>query len=287
MIHRIGIVIKPGDERAASLAADITRWLDDCGYHLLMRQGEKALPGTSAVVAKSLTQHVEMMLVFGGDGTLLGVGRECAGTGVPILGINLGRLGFLTDTPAGSVRDALTHIFANRYKTIEHHALQVEVVRDGQCQWHGRAMNDVVLHRRDTRPVEFELYVHQRRAFSLHADGMVLATPAGSTAYALSAGGPIVHPGVQALTLVPVCPHTLSNRPLVIPMDEGIEMRLCACSRPASLSLDGQLLAELQDDDVVRVHRGGKIRLIYLPDHHYFETLRNKLHWADGVGAAE
>ncbi len=287
MIHRIGIAVKPGDARAAALAADVASWIDDCGYRVFVAKGGIALPAAQVLPEAELPRQVDAMLVFGGDGTLLGVGRRFVGSGVPILGINLGRLGFLTDTPAGSVRDALADIFSNRYKTVQHCALQVKLCRDDEVLDGGVAMNDVVMLRRDTRPIEFEVHIRTRRAFRLRADGMVVATPAGSTAYALSAGGPIVHPGLQAMALVPICPHTLSNRPLVIPMSDGVDMRLLASSRPAGLDLDGRRMAKLRLGDVVRVREGGRIDLIHLPDHHYFDTLRDKLHWADGVGSME
>jgi NAD+ kinase len=224
---------------------------------------------------------VDLLIVLGGDGMLLHAGRHMVDAKAPILGINMGRLGFLTDTPVGSMFDVVAEILAGNFKTKRHFALRTEVVRDGTILKSGIAMNDVVLQRQThPRPIEFEVQFRDQLMFRTRADGLVLATPAGSTAYALSAGGPIVHPEVEAISVVPLCPHTLSNRPVVVPADDEIKLALLDSPEPSALNLDGQSHMTLLQGDSVSVRKAGMIHLIYLPERHYFNTLRNKLHWA-------
>ncbi|MDQ6976088.1 MAG: NAD(+)/NADH kinase [Mariprofundaceae bacterium] len=283
MIQCMGIVVKRGDMAAESLAKEVATWITDCGYRVCITSNGLPLQAAKVMPMRAMVDCVDMMLVLGGDGTLLGVGRCFIGTGIPILGINMGRLGFLTDTPAGNVPLALSQVLAGEFKTIEHISLKADVLRDGKTLASGYAMNDVVIQRNNSRPIELEVHIREQLAFRLHADGLILATPAGSTAYALSSGGPIIHPSVHALALVPICPHTLSNRPIVISADDTVEMHLSANPQTASLNLDGEPLIQLAVNDAVRIHQGGKITLIYLPEHHYYKTLRSKLHWADYI----
>ena len=225
------------------------------------------------------------MVVLGGDGTLLHAARQFIGSETPILGINLGRLGFLTDTPVGSMFETMQDVLAGNLKTKVHFSLSAEVWRQDTLLASGSAMNDVVIERSvHPRMIGFEMWVKNQLVFRMRGDGLVLATPAGSTAYALSAGGPIVHPSVNAISVVPVCPHTLSNRPILVPADDDIELNLVESKLCAGLSLDGQELIALQEGDRVVVRKGAGISLVYLPDRHYYETLRSKLNW---VGQAE
>lgn len=280
-MQRIGISIKPHDARTAELAAELTDWLRkrDCVVFK-----DASMPDASAEEALPLERmpdEVDLMIVLGGDGTLLHVGRRFIGHGTPILGINAGRLGFLTDTPIGSMFDVVEEVLKGNIKTKLYMGLEIETWRQGKRLNTGCAMNDVVLQRNDhPRMIEFEMRVREQFVFRLRADGIVLATPAGSTAYALSSGGPIVHPEVNAISVVPICPHTLSNRPIVVPADDIIELTLLESPSPAALNLDGQEHMELLDGDVVCVRKSGMIALVYLPGRHYFEVLRSKLHWA-------
>ncbi|MDQ6978578.1 MAG: NAD(+)/NADH kinase [Mariprofundaceae bacterium] len=279
----MGMVVKQGDARALTLADEVATWLSECGCEVYVADQPAVLHHAQTMPMAEMLHCVEMMLVLGGDGTLLGVGRHFIGTSIPILGINMGRVGFLTDTPAGSVLQALAKVLSGQFKTIEHISLKAEIVRDHEVLDVGFAMNDVVLQRVGSRPVEFDVRIRNQQAFRLRADGLILATAAGSTAYALSSGGPIIHPAVAAIAVVPICPHTLSNRPLIISADDAIEVRLCSQPEPANLHLDGEPMQQLTASDVVRIRQSGKITLVYMKDHHYFNTLRNKLHWADGA----
>jgi len=279
-MHHIAIRIKPNDERAKGLASELAAWLIKRGCEVLHDKHQAHGLGKLAT-HEVMAEQADLLIVLGGDGTLLHAGRYMVGSETPILGINLGRLGFLTDTPVGSMFDVVEEILAGNFKTKHHFALQTETWRDGTCLKRGIAMNDVVLQRyHHPRPIEFEVEYRDQLMFRLRADGLVLATPAGSTAYALSAGGPIVHPEVEAISVVPLCPHTLSNRPVVIPADDAIYLTLLDSPKPSLLNLDGQEHCTVQEGDRISIQKVGRINLIYLPERHYFNTLRSKLHWA-------
>jgi len=279
-MHSIGISSKPDDSRARAIADELAVWLLKRGCEVLCDQNQSISCG-EVLPMSEIAKRAELLIVLGGDGTLLGAGRHLVDSGVPILGINLGRLGFLTDTPVGSMFDVVAEVLSGHYKTKHHFALKAESWRDGELLKRGIAMNDVVLQRQShPRPIEFELHFREQLMFRTRADGLVVATPAGSTAYALSAGGPIMHPEVEAMSVVPLCPHTLSNRPVVVPADDVLKLSLLKSPQPSALSLDGQEHMNLLQGDSVSIQKAGQICLIYLPDRHYFNTLRSKLHWA-------
>lgn len=281
-MKRIGITTKPEDERAVQLANDLAGWLvaQDCSP--VISQSLPAIAGVEVQPLDRMADDVDLMVVLGGDGTLLHVARRFIDSRTPLLGINLGRLGFLTDTPVGSMFDVVADVLAGRMKTKSYACLHAEVWRDGERIDQGVAMNDVVMQRKDhPRMIGFEMSIREQFVFRLRADGLVLATPAGSTAYALSAGGPIVHPEIDAITVVPICPHTLSNRPIMVPGDDVLEMSLIDSPAPAALNLDGQMQTELYPGDRILVRKAGAVSLVYLPERHYFEVLRSKLKWAD------
>lgn len=280
-MKRIGITTKPEDERAVRLANALAEWLIAQHCTAVISESLPAIAQAEAKPLDEMPDDVDLMVVLGGDGTLLHVARRFIGSKTPLLGINLGRLGFLTDTPVGSMFDVVADVLAGRMKTKSYTCLHAEVWRDGKMIDQGVAMNDVVMQRKEhPRMIGFEMYIREQFVFRLRADGLVLATPAGSTAYALSAGGPIVHPEINAITVVPICPHTLSNRPIVVSGDDVLEMRLIDSPAPAALNLDGQLQAELHTGDRVLVKKAGDVSLVYLPERHYFEVLRSKLKWA-------
>jgi len=286
-VNRIGISIKPNDARACALLCELHGWLIERQCTVYVDQKLETCLGCSTgcdrLPVSEMAEKVELMIVLGGDGTLLHTARDFIGSDTPILGINLGRLGFLTDTPVGNMFNVVENILAGNLKTKRHFSLDAEVWRGKERLAGGCAMNDVVLERRG-KMIGFEMYIHGRFVFKMRGDGLILATPAGSTAYALSAGGPILHPAVDAISVVPVCPHTLSNRPVVIPADEQIELHLVESSAGgALLNLDGIELLQLEQDDRVVVRKNGSISLVYLPDRHYYEVLRTKLKWAGQV----
>jgi len=279
-VKTIGVSIKPGQERARQLGMELCDWLKQRGKEVLLDESLAGACGSTPVPLEEMPGRIGLMVTLGGDGTLLHVSRRFVGTDVPILGINLGRLGFLTGAPADSMLEAVGTVLNGSGSIIHHFSLYAEGWRDGTSLGGGIALNDVVLQRnRHPRMIEYEMKVAGEFVFRVRADGLVLATPAGSTAYALSAGSAIVHPVLDAISVAPVCPHTLSNRPIVVPADNPIELKLTEVPAPAALNLDGQMCLELQQGDRILVEKGGSISLAYLPGRSYYEVLRSKLHW--------
>ncbi len=277
----VGISIKPGDARAKELAASLYDWLKRRSKSALLDETLADMCTAGCVPLNELPARVDLMVILGGDGTLLHVARSFIGTDVPILGINLGRLGFLTEAPVDNMFQAVEMILNGGGQIVRHFSLFAEAWRGGKKLDSGSALNDVVLQRNQhPRMIEFEMHVQGQFVFRLSADGLVLATPAGSTAYALSAGSAIVHPGLDAISVVPICPHTLSNRPIILPASDPIELRLIESPAPAAFNLDGQIHLELEEGDCIHVKRGGSVSLAYLPGRNYYEVLRTKLHWA-------
>ncbi len=279
-MRQIGITCNPYDDRAGRLGQELAAWLLARDIRPLVN--ETAFPhcdGTERLPMEAIAARVSLMVVIGGDGTLLHAGHYFLGSATPLLAINLGRLGFLTDTPAGSMRDVVAQAMAGELVRRSHFSVEAACFREGAQLLDGVAINDVVIQRSaNPRMVTFSMTIRDQFVFRMRADGLVLATPAGSTAYALSAGGAIVHPEVEAISVVPICPHTLSNRPIVVPADDSITVTVNDC--PAALSVDGKQLLELRDEDRIVLRRGASFTLLHQPQRHYYEVLRNKLHWA-------
>jgi len=225
----------------------------------------------------------DLVIVVGGDGTLLKAARLLVDMDVRILGINLGRLGFLTDVSRHEMEARLDEIFAGRFQEESRFLLRAVVVRNGEETMHGDALNDVVLQKWNVaRLIQFDTHIDGLFVTTQRADGLIVSTPTGSTAYALSGGGPILHPSLNAIALVPICPHTLSNRPIVVDAMSTVEIVVCDGQQTsAQLTFDGQTASALEPGDRVVIRRKDRpVRLIHPPDHDYFATLRTKLHWA-------
>jgi NAD+ kinase len=225
-----------------------------------------------------------LAVVVGGDGTMLGIARELARHNIPVVGINQGRLGFITDVPVGQFREALAPMIAGDYEEESRTMLEGGVWRDGALIFEGLSMNDVVVSRGATASmVELKIDIGDEFVANLRADGLIVASPTGSTAYALSAGGPILHPGIAGWVLVPIASHTLSNRPIVLPDAGEIRIKVVA-GRDASANFDMQSLASLLHGDQVRVRRSvHKVRFLHPRGWSYYATLRRKLRWYEGV----
>ncbi|QJW85730.1 NAD kinase [Ramlibacter terrae] len=242
-----------------------------------------ALSGYPTSDVGAIGAQCDLGLVVGGDGTMLGIGRQLARHGVPLIGINQGRLGFITDIPLDQYRNVLPPMLAGEYVEDERTLMQACVMRDGQCVFEAHAMNDVVVNRGATSGmVELRVEVDGHFVANQRADGLIVATPTGSTAYALSAGGPMLHPSNPGWVLVPIAPHTLSNRPLVLPDAVEIAIELVS-GRDASANFDMQSLASLVHGDRILVRRSQhKVRFLHPKGWTYFDTLRRKLHWNEG-----
>ena len=225
---------------------------------------------------------LDLAIVVGGDGTMLNAARLLSEYGVPAIGINLGRLGFLTDIPLSDLDKSLTAILQGNYSIEERTMLKCQVMDEGKEVFTGIALNDIVVSKGNTgRLIEFEIRVNEQRASHPRSDGVILSTPTGSTAYALSAGGPIIYPGLPVISMSPICPHTLSNRPIIL--DENARIQVTSIKThesPANLTLDGVLCCQIHGSEDVNVSRAPKkLQLIRIDGFNYFETLQSKLGW--------
>ena len=242
------------------------------------------LTGYPVLDVAGIGAHCDLGLVVGGDGTMLGIGRLLAQFGVPLIGINQGRLGFITDIAFDDYEAALEPMLRGEFEEDRRWMMQAKVVRDGRCVFNATAMNDVVVNRGATAGmVELRVEVDGRFVANQRADGLIIATPTGSTAYALSAGGPLLHPSIGGWVLVPIAPHTLSNRPIVLSDTGEITVEIVA-GRDASANFDMQSLATLLHGDRITVRRSEfQMRFLHPKGWSYFDTLRKKLHWNEGV----
>ena len=265
----------------------IVRFLDNQGCEVVIEQDTARNMGMSGYPLLKLDEigaQCDLALVVGGDGTMLGIGRQLASYGVPLIGINQGRLGFITDIPYGSFAENLERMLGGEYVEDHRSLMNARVLRDGHCVFKAMAMNDVVVNRGATSGmVELRVEVDGHFVANQRADGLIIATPTGSTAYALSSGGPLLHPSIPGWVMVPIAPHTLSNRPIVLANTAHIAIELVA-GRDASASFDQQSLASLMHGDRIEVERSvHHVRFLHPKGWSYFDTLREKLHWNEGV----
>ena len=236
-----------------------------------------------ALSVEEIGERCDLGLVVGGDGTMLGIGRQLACYGVPLIGINRGRLGFITDIPLDNYQATLIPMLAGEYEEDHRSLMHAHVMREGECVFSALAMNDVVVNRGATSGmVELRVSVGKHFVANQRADGLIIASPTGSTAYALSAGGPLMHPSIPGWVLVPIAPHTLSNRPILLPDADEVVIELVS-GRDASANFDMQSLASVEIGDRVVVRRSDyRARFLHPRGWSYFDTLRKKLHWNEG-----
>lgn len=259
----------------------VANWLADAGVRVLVAEASADVVA-ERVPEDSLADMADLFIAIGGDGTMLYAARVAVGKDIPLLGINLGRLGFLTDISPDEVERSLTAVLNDEALSETRLLLQASVIRDDVEVASALAMNDVVLGRCDTgRMIDFQTRVNGTFVNDHAGDGLIAATATGSTAYALSCGGPILQPGVSAIALVPVCPHTLSDRPIVLPSSAQIEVRRTGHYQTAAeISVDGQFLSSLDSGDVLSIKAAKqRLKLIHPPGYDYFELLRSKLNW--------
>ncbi|QWE30468.1 NAD kinase [Polynucleobacter sp. Adler-ghost] len=223
---------------------------------------------------------IDLAVVLGGDGTMLGIGRQLAGSNVPLVGINMGRLGYMTDIPIQNVQTVLPQMIAGDYEADSRTLLDAVVMRDGQKINQALALNDVVVNRSGiSGMVELAVRVNGSFMYNQRSDGLIVSTPTGSTAYALSAGGPILHPRVAGILLAPIAPHSLSNRPIVLPQDIVVSIEVVD-GREVIVNFDMQSQTHLQSGDIIEVSQSEKtITLLHPRSHSDYKTLREKLHW--------
>ena len=263
-LHERGVSVFIERETAENIGrqVDLSRWVT-CGFN-------------------DIGAHADLAIVLGGDGTMLNAARRLARYGVPLVGVNQGRLGFMTDIGRDDMLTCMDDLLDGRFTPEKRMLLAAEIVRQGREIASNMALNDVVIDKGAIgRMIEFELFIDGEFIYNLRSDGLIVSTPTGSTAYSLSAGGPILHPTLTGIALVPLCPHALSNRPIIVNDSAEIELRI-ANADDARAHFDGQVTLDLQPDDCIRLRRSEyTICLLHPPGYSYFAMLRQKLHWSE------
>ena len=289
-MKRIGIIAKQNKPEAVTIVRNLIEWLQPKKIEVYIEEGMGTLftPHPSAtnlcfVEKKEIPSYAEVIIVLGGDGTLLSVARLVEDHDVPILGVNLGGLGFLTEITLGELYRVLERVVQGDFVTDERVVLNAAVIRRGERLAEFVVLNDAVINKGAlARIIDLETTINGEYLTTFKSDGLIISTPTGSTAYSLSAGGPIVYPSLHCIIITPICPHTLTNRPIVIPNDVQIRATLKTKQQEVILTLDGQQGFSLEFEDVVEVRKAeGRILLIKSPYRHYFEVLREKLKWGE------
>ncbi|WP_304830786.1 NAD(+)/NADH kinase [Candidatus Binatus sp.] len=282
-IKSVGLVVKRDRPEAIVIARSLTRFLRLKNKIPLADVEIAKTIGAQPVERHHLGDHADLIVVLGGDGTLLGVARLIASRGIPILGVNLGGLGFLTEVTIKEARSSLQHVLEGNYEVDRRIMLEAVLERAPEALDHTesfQALNDVVVSKGPLgRMLQLEVSANGEPFCTYRADGLIVATPTGSTAYALSAGGPIVYPTLGTIVLAPICPHTLTNRPVVLPDSFEIEIHVKAPDHDTTFTVDGQESAQLGPADAIKIHRGRHVVSLIRSRHTYFEIWRDKLRW--------
>ena len=285
MIRSAGIVCKPLREVVCSVVPPLIDWLRHRKIDVFVDRETASCfdPGVPVFEREALAARADLLIVLGGDGTLLSATRALKGRKVPILAVNLGGLGFLTSVTREELYPVLETVLAGTHKISDRMMLIARTVRDGKGVEQQVALNDAVINKAAlARMLDFDVYVDGAQVGRYRADGLIVATPTGSTAYSLAAGGPIVHPHLDAFVITPICPHMLTNRPLVIPDTSCVEVDIAAAEEPVYLTLDGQIGFQLQSRDRVKIERSpDRVTFVQSPGKTYFEVLRSKLRWGE------
>jgi len=282
----IGVITKPEAETVRETLLVLFDYLKQRGCEVL---ADKTIPVSINCCFPSgtrdeISEQCDLAIIVGGDGTILSAVRSMTQGKVPLLGINAGRLGFLADISPETMQSSLDEILNGSYREEKRFLFESEVIRDNRVIFHGDAFNDVVVHIRDVaRMIEFETRIDNTFVNHQRADGIVVSTPTGSTAYALSAGGPILHATLDAVALVPISPHTLSSRPIVVSADSQIDILVCNTKGGiAQATCDGHISTDVYVGDHIKIRRKSPcVTLLHPKQHNYFEILRAKLHWSE------
>lgn len=282
----IGIVGQPRHPSALATHEMLFRWLVTRGYLVILEHQIAHDLGLAEVAAtgslEEIAQQADLAVVVGGDGNMLGAARVLVHYDIKVIGVNRGNLGFLTDLDPDNALQQLADVLEGEYIDEKRFLLEAIVHKEDQLSQSSMAMNEVVLHPgKVAHMIEFEVYIDDRFAFSQRSDGLIIATPTGSTAYSLSAGGPILTPSLAAIALVPMFPHTLSARPLVINGDSSIRLKLSQTGRDLEISCDSQIALPIQEGEEVLIRRSDcYLNLIHPKEYNYFNTLSTKLGWS-------
>jgi NAD+ kinase len=285
MIRTAGIISKPIREKICDVVPPLVDWLHARKIDVLFDQETRGCisSGPQGFSREDLGAKIDLAIVLGGDGTLLSAARAIAAHDVPILPVNLGALGFLTSVTLDQLYPLLDEILAGKFHTSVRMMLDAEVHSNGHSSGRQCAVNDAVANKGAlARMLDFDVYVNQNHVGRYRADGLIVATPTGSTAYSLAAGGPIVDPELDAFVITPICPHMLTNRPLVIPSTARINLDFAAAEEPVYVTLDGQTGFQLKANDRVTITKSAsRVTLVRPPNKTYFEILRSKLRWGE------
>jgi NAD+ kinase len=287
-IKRIGIVLKPHQPDALQTMCELALWLEARGITAvggpeIERQRIEDQTGCAVELAgpEQLAKDVDLILVLGGDGTMIATARMIGDAEVPVLGVNYGGLGYLAEFRIEELYSALESILSGDYRLDKRVMLSVELLRGDESVTRNRVLNDVVINKSAlARIIEIDTYLNQQFVNSFRADGLIVSTPTGSTAYNLSAGGPVIFPSMNAVVITPICPFTLSNRPIVVPDDAVIELCLKTEQQDVALTLDGQVGFPLKVEDRVVIRKSKTtFNLVQPMNRNYFDVLRDKLRW--------
>ncbi|SFX24235.1 NAD(+) kinase [Marinospirillum alkaliphilum] len=283
--RNIGLIGRLGSTRVVDTLKRLMRFLDERNYQIIVEDRTATVllgHGFQEANRKMLAEICDLVIVVGGDGSLLGAARAMARTGVPVLGVNRGRLGFLTDITPDQLEEKVGEVLEGKYTAERRFLLDAEVYREGEPIGAADGLNDVVLHPgKSARMIEFDLYIEGQFVYNQRSDGLIVSTPTGSTAYALSGGGPIMHPKLDALVLVPMFPHTLSSRPIVVDGNSEIKILISGNNETyPHVSCDGQTHLVTKPGDVLYIRKKPhKLKLIHPLGHDYYEICRTKLGW--------
>jgi len=283
-MHTIGVVVRRQRARAIELARELIGWLRQRGITALVEADNPAQLGCSSGSSKAdIVAAAEMIVVLGGDGTLLSVARLMRDHPVPILGVNLGHFGFLTAFSSDELVPMVERVLAGDFQVEQRMTLDVSLRRNGEALPHPQVLNEAVITQGAlARIIDVETAVDGQYLGIYRADGLIVATPTGSTAYSLSAGGPIVHPSVGVMVLSPICPHMLTHRPMVLPDSALVTVMVRSPHEDLVLTLDGQEGIPLREDDVVEIRKGkSSVPLVRATNRNYFDVLRSKLRWGE------
>jgi len=282
-MNKIGIIGKTGKQEPAELVKKLLPWLNKKKLEVYIDLETANILHVEGTPRSQIPSLVDMIIVFGGDGTMISVSRLVADKGIPILGVNIGGLGFLTAVQKEEVYEVLEKVLSGGCPIEERMMLNASVSRHSECIAEYIVMNDVVVNKGAlARIIDMEAFIDHMYVTTFKADGLILSTPTGSTGYALSAGGPIVYPTLNSIILAPICPHTLTNRPIILPDDVEIEIMLRSRDEDVFLTLDGQVGFSLKQNDIIRVKKSQYSTKFFTPcERDYFKILRSKLKWGE------
>lgn len=284
-IKTIAAIVKPNIRNAWPLVTELGKWSAKKNIQLLVEESTRKLLNHSNhlifVSREEIAERADLIVVLGGDGTMLATARLLKGRSVPVIGVNFGLLGYLTEFSVEDLFPLLERVLVQDFRIEKRVQLYTSVIRNGSCITRGTVLNDVVVNKSAlARMIDLECWISGQLINKFRADGLIISTPTGSTAYSLSAGGPLIHPSIHAMLMTPICPHTLTNRPLVVSDEEPIELILATPREEVTLTLDGQIGFSLKHLDRITVRKSEHyFQLVQAPNKNYFSVLKDKLSW--------